>query len=146
MKNILTLVLLISGMHLFAQTAPPPPPPPPAVQCDTCKPAERVLSFAEEMPHFPGGENGFQKYLQQNVHYPDSAKKYGRQGTVYVYFEVYHDGSIQNVRCQKGVPNAPELCEEAVRVISAMPNWEPGKMDRKNVTVSMTVPLRFTLD
>ncbi len=145
MKTILTLCLLAFASRLSAQTdiaPPPPPPPPPPPKCDTGGP---TLSFAEEMPQFPGGQEAFTRYLQTNIHYPDSAKKYGREGTVYVYFEVRKDGTIQNVKCQKGVPKAPDLCDEAIRVVAAMPNWKPGVMDGKPVTVSMTIPLKFSL-
>src|SRR3989338_5297603 len=70
-----------------------------------------------QMPEFPGGQEAFHTYLQENIVYPDSAKKYGREGTVYVYFEVGKDGSISNVKTRKGVPTAPELSIEAERVI-----------------------------
>jgi len=105
-----------------------------------------VLAFAEVMPHFPGGEGEFQKYLQANIHYPDTARKYGREGTVYIYFVVKHDGSISDVRSMKGVSGAPELAEEAIHVIRAMPDWEPGKMNGRAVNVGMTIPIRFSLN
>ena len=40
----------------------------------------------------------------------------------------------------------PLLDAEAVRVISAMPNWKPGKQNGKVVRVKYTVPLSFNLD
>ena len=126
--------------------APPPPPiPPPGVKVAVPDTSDEVLVFAEEMPQFPGGQPAFQQFLVNNLHYPDSSLKYGREGTVYVYFEVAKDGSIGNVICKKGVPKAPDLCEEAVRIISIMPNWEPGKMNGRPVKVSMTVPVKFVL-
>jgi protein TonB len=143
MKNLLTVALFLLALKLFGQDVPPPSPsdvtrtPP-----DT---ADEVLVFAEEMPQFPGGQAEFTKYLQTNIHYPDSSKKYGREGTVYIYFEVRKDGKIQNVKCMRGVANAPDLTAEAIRVIKAMPDWEPGKMNGRNVTVGVTIPLRFTL-
>src|SRR5688572_18618193 len=93
----LILVLFFSAKVLAQGPPPPPPPPPPAVivapsQVDTSE----SLSFAEEMPQFPGGESAFHLFLKNNVHYPDSAKKYGREGTVYVYFEIGKGGEISN--------------------------------------------------
>ncbi len=99
-----------------------------------------------QLPEFPGGQEAFHKYLQENIVYPDSAKKYGREGTVYVYFEVGKDGSIGNVKTKKGVPDAPELSIEAERVIRAMPNWTPGISDGETAKVGMTVPIKFVLD
>ena len=40
----------------------------------------------------------------------------------------------------------PLLDAEALRVISAMPNWKPGKQNGKVVRVKYTVPLSFHLD
>lgn len=148
MKYLSLILLLFSGIELYGQAPPPPPPPPPDVHHvpDSGKSTEEeVLNFSEQMPEFRGGEKAFQKYLVKTIHYPDSAIKYGREGTVYVYFEVSSDGSVQNARCVKGVPGAPELSEEAVRVISIMPDWEPGTMQGKAVRVSMTVPIKFVL-
>ena len=40
----------------------------------------------------------------------------------------------------------PYLDKEAVRVIAAMPQWKPGKQRGKEVRVSYTVPVIFSLD
>jgi len=142
MRYIVLLLMLLGAESAVSQTQTPQP----VAQPDSVVPkSETPLSFAEEMPTFPGGQGAFQKYLQTNLQYPDSAKKYGREGTVYIYFEIAKDGSVENVQCKKGVEGAPELAEEAVRVISAMPNWVPGRMNRKAVKVSMTIPVKFTL-
>lgn len=104
-----------------------------------------VLSFAEEMPQFAGGESAFQQYLAANLHYPKSAVDSSKEGTVYIYFVVEKNGSVTNVYCKKGVPNAPELDEEAMRIFRLMPDWEPGRMNRKPVRVSMVTPVKFVL-
>lgn len=99
----------------------------------------------EVMPVFPGGELAFQVYLQNSIRYPQAALDAGMDGTVYVYFEVEKDGQIGNARVVKGVPGAPDLDAEALRVISEMPDWTPGTLDGKPVKVSMTVPVKFAL-
>lgn len=146
MRLISLIILLLLNFCLIAQE-PPPPPPPPGVKVTTTNVSDTnaVHPFAEKMPQFPGGQAEFTKYLQMNIHYPDSAKKYGREGTVYVYFVVNKDGRISDVKCMRGVGGAPELTEEAIRVIQAMPQWEPGRMNGKAVNVGMTVPIRFQL-
>jgi len=35
--------------------------------------------------------------------------------------------------------------EEAIRVVQAMPLWNPGKQRNKAVRVQFTLPVRFTL-
>lgn len=40
----------------------------------------------------------------------------------------------------------PSLDAEALRVVSSMPDWKPGKQDGKAVSVSYTVPINFALN
>jgi periplasmic protein TonB len=144
MKNFLIVIFMALGCTLLAQDTTVKKLPPGVIKSEPMKDST-VLMFVEEMPQFPGGESKFQQYLGQNIHYPDSAKKYGYDGTVYVTFIVEKDGRISGAYCRKGIPKAPELCDEAVRVISAMPKWEPGKMNGRAVRVELTQPVRFTL-
>lgn len=104
-----------------------------------------VYSMTEEMPMFRGREGTFQKYLQWTIRYPQMEKEQGKDGTVYIYFEVTPSGKIENVRCIKGVVGAPGLAKEGIRVISTMPRWQPGTMAGKPVRASMIVPIKFVL-
>jgi len=109
------------------------------------EPADEVLSFAEQMPQFPGGDDSLQSYLKKNMRYPQMEKEQGKEGTVYIYFEVAKDGTIGNVKTQKGVPGAPGFSKEAERLFKSMPPWNPGKMNGRAVNVGMTKPVRFVL-
>lgn len=104
-----------------------------------------TMTVRETMPCFPGGENAFQMYLRNNLVCPDSAIDLEQEGTAFVYFEIDTAGAISNVQLKKKIPGAPYLDREAVRVISAMPNWIPGTINGKRVKVSMTVPVKFVL-
>jgi TonB family protein len=103
-----------------------------------------VFDVVEEMPQYPGGPQALIKFLGENVKYPAEAEKAGIQGRVIVTFVVEKDGSISQPTVVKSVD--PLLDAEAVRVISAMPNWKPGKQNGKVVRVKYTVPLSFNLD
>lgn len=105
----------------------------------------KIPTTGEVMPRFQGDESGFQNYLRWTIRYPQLEKDQGKDGTVYIYFEVSQYGGIGNVKCVKGVPGAPGLAKEAIRVVSEMPRWVPGHIDGRPVKVSMTVPVRFTL-
>ncbi len=94
---------------------------------------------------FPGGEGAFQAYLRANIVYPDSAIDLGLEGIAYVSFEIDSTGKIGNVKVIKKVPGAPILDREAIRVISAMPDWTPGTMNGKRCKVVMSVPVRFQI-
>lgn len=92
---------------------------------------------------FPGGNEALASYLQANVKYPESAVKNNEIGKVFVSFVVETDGSIQNVKVEKGVTNA--LDEEAMRVVRNMPKWTPAMKDGKEVRTALTLPIVFHL-
>ena len=83
------------------------------------------------------------KWVYQNLKYPEDAVRDGVQGRVMVDFVIEKDGKVTDVRVIRGVD--PELDAEAVRVISASPKWKPGKMGGEKVRTSVTVPVEFRL-
>lgn len=85
------------------------------------------------------------RFLSSQIRYPETAKDAGKQGTVYVSFVVEKDGTISNIVMLKEVPGVPEFSKEAIRVVSIMPNWTPGKQNGKLVRVKYTLPVKFTL-
>ena len=97
----------------------------------------------EQMPSYTGGMGALMQYLCNNVKYPVEAENQGIQGRVICTFVVEKDGSITNVKVSKSVD--PSLDAEAVRVLSAMPRWIPGKQDGKPVQVNYTLPVTFRL-
>ena len=101
------------------------------------------FDVVEQMPEYPGGPSALFEYLAKNIRYPESAEKAGIQGRVIATFVVMKDGSISNVKVVKSV--SPELDTEALRVLSAMPNWTPGMQNGKAVNVKYTVPISFAL-
>jgi TonB family protein len=104
---------------------------------------ESVFVIVEDMPEFPGGSNALAKYLKENVKYPEEARKKGIQGRVFVNFVVDVDGKVVNVRIVRGVH--PLLDAEALRVVNAMPKWEPGKQRGKPVRTAYTIPINFMI-
>ena len=102
-----------------------------------------VHQVCEEMPEFPGGMAECMKYLSKNINYPEDCKKEGIQGRVIVQFVVDKDGSIKDPTIARGVH--PSLDKEALRVLSSMPNWKPGKQKGEAVKVRYTIPVMFRL-
>jgi TonB family protein len=105
--------------------------------------ANDVFSVVEEQPYFPGGDDARHKFIEENIHYPDSALKNKIQGKVFVTFIVEKDGSLSNVRVLKGIDGG--LDEEAVRVIKMMPKWIPGRQRGTPVRVQCNLPIKFIL-
>ena len=108
------------------------------------KPDENgVYQIVEEMPQYPGGEAAMMEYVAKSVTYPKEAQEKGISGRVFVSFIVEKDGNISNVELKRGIGGGCD--EEAVRVISAMPKWKPGKMKGEPVRVSYMMPINFKL-
>jgi periplasmic protein TonB len=105
--------------------------------------ADEIFDVVENNPNPPGGMEGWNKYLRDNLKYPTQARRMGIEGTVYVAFVVNTDGSIQDVQVLRGIGGGCD--EEAVRVVSTAPKWEPGKQRGKPVRVRMRLPIRFKL-
>lgn len=102
-----------------------------------------VFQVVEQRPEFPGGMEALMKYLSKNIKYPSIALDNGIQGRVLVSFTVNKDGSIVDPEIMKSVD--PSLDKEAIRVISTMPKWNPGKQRGKAVRVKYTVPVAFRI-
>ena len=105
---------------------------------------DKVYDVVEQQPEFPGGTSGLAKWLGDNIKYPAEAAKQGIEGRVIVQFVVGIDGTVSNVKLMR--PVNPLLDQEALRVISAMPKWTPGKQDGKAVAVKYTMPITFRQD
>ena len=97
----------------------------------------------EEMPMYPGGDAALLKYIAEHTIYPEVAKENNIQGRVIVRFCVTSKGAVNQVSVLKGVD--PELDKEAIRVVSELPPFKPGKQGGKPVPVWYMVPITFTL-
>ena len=102
-----------------------------------------VFDVVEQMPEYPGGLVELMKYISMNVHYPEAAMKTGTQGRVVVQFIIEEDGTVSDARVVQRVSD--ELDAEALRVVSAMPKWTPGRQKGQPVRVKYTMPVTFRL-
>ena len=102
-----------------------------------------IFQVVEEMPEFPGGMGEAMKFLAKNIKYPVAAQQAKIEGRVIVQFVVERDGSISDIHTLRGVN--PDLDAEAIRVVSLMPKWKPGKQRGKAVAVKYTMPIMFRL-
>lgn len=75
---------------------------------------------------FPGGEEGFMRYVSDNIRYPVEAQEKGIQGLVNATLTFRNDGYIGGVEVQPDSGDEAILSKEVLRVITAMPEWEKG--------------------
>ncbi len=103
-----------------------------------------ILEFVDQMPEFPGGEEGLFDYIQKNLKYPKQAVDSNTTGRVTINFVVNDDGSITDVKLARGIGNGCD--EEAIKIIKGLPRWNPGKQNGKKVRVAYSLPITFQLD
>lgn len=111
------------------------------IRGDSIKRTPFVCDYPYIHPSFPGGQSALQDFLKSNMQYPEEAKKNNEHGRVIVTFYVNKDGTVTNPRILRG--RTPSLDAEALRLVSIMPKWSPGKMNGELKRVSVCLPIIF---
>ena len=108
------------------------------------KPDDVQDNGLEEIMPFPkGGFPELNRYIGKSMKYPFEALLKNISGKVFVTFIIDEEGKIGNVGVLKGIGGG---CDgEAVRVVAAMPDWNPGTQGGKRVKVKYTMPINFSL-
>ena len=99
------------------------------------------LQKIDKQAEFPGGMKALMKTLSDLIKYPKSAQENGVQGVVIVKFTIDANGNVKEPQVLKGV--VPELDNEAMRVISQLPQWIPAQSQGRNVATSFVLPIKF---
>ena len=104
--------------------------------------------YADVMPQFMGGDLlAFRSWVMQNVRYPETAMKEGKEDMVVVQFIVNRHGYIDYDRINVLQSEYPDIfAEEVKRVISSSPRWTPGFNNGYAVSVTLTLPIAFKLE
>lgn len=97
----------------------------------------------QQQPEFPGGDTAMYKWLSDHIQYPAQAAEEGVSGRVVVQFVVSKTGAIENIQVVRG--RHPALDKEALRVVKAMPKWNPGRNNGQPVKVTYNLPVTFKL-
>lgn len=98
---------------------------------------QTVYQVVEEMPEFPGGMPALVEFIRKNLRH-DKAEKKER---VIIQIVVDKEGNATNPMVLRSV--APTLDEEALRIVSLMPKWKPGRQAGKNRNVKFVFPVVF---
>lgn len=98
-----------------------------------------------EKASFPGGDEGLQRYIAENISYPQMAIENDIQGTVNVVFVVDKNGNIRDIGILGGKKGFG-LEEEAMRVIKKTSGqWKPAKQRDKSVNMRFRIPVKFQI-
>jgi TonB family protein len=104
-----------------------------------------VYEMTEVRPSYRGGQTALEDYITNHIEYPQMAVDDNKEGTVTVQFIVDENGNVINAKVL-GADLGDGLSDEAVRVISKMPKWEPGKVKGKNVKTRLTLPVTYKIE
>ncbi len=99
----------------------------------------KVFDIVDENPHFPGGNGAMLDWLSKNIHYTSGCASI--HGRVVVSFFVEQDGSLSDIELVQKVD--PELDNEVLRVVKAMPKWIPVVHNGKAIRAKYTLPITF---
>ncbi len=142
MQRTFVLLLLLSSLPLVAQHDSTMPPP---INIQELKSNDGSFTRVESPPRFPGGDEALVAYLNKNLHYPEAMHEAKVEGVVQVVFTITDVGAVTNVRVEQGIANGAALNEEALRVVRAMPNWEPARVRGVTIPMEYKLPVRFEL-
>jgi len=104
-----------------------------------------VYEMTDVRPAYPGGQAALEEYVNNNIEFQQPAIDNNTEGTVDVEFVVDENGSVGNAKVI-GKELGSGLDDEAVRVISNMPKWTPGKVKGKNVKTRIVLPITFKIE
>jgi periplasmic protein TonB len=92
---------------------------------------------------FPGGLDGWRKYLMENLRYPKKAAKKNIMGTVKVQMLVDENGKVKEAKALNDPGGG--LAAEATRVIKEGPDWIPAEQNGKKVSSQFVQNIIFEI-
>jgi len=120
------------------------PPPNRMVEVTSTVSDTTIYEAVDQFPEFSGGMPLFYSYIQNNLKYPEEAKKQGIEGKVFIEFVITKNGRVDAVRVLKGIG---ALCDEAaIELVASSPDWQPGIKDGKAVNVKLVIPITFKMN
>ena len=136
-------ILLAAPFAALAQTRPAPAKAPITLAPGNMKlqPGGGAENRPDKAPSFPGGEEAMGDFFAQTVQVPNKAKQARVTGDVVVTATLGTDGKLVNPKVAKGL--TPECNAEALRVVKAMPAWQPATRRGVPVPVLVQVPVPF---
>jgi len=125
-----------------AKDVPPPPPPPPSPETNGGK--KEVFYVVEDMPQYPGGFYGLNRYLNTQKAEMKSKLFFNGidlKGKATVGFTVNAKGEVTNVHVVNQTTD--EAGKALVAIVSGMDKWQPGAQRGKPVPVDYAIQLEF---
>lgn len=137
MKKVTLLFCLIS-LGSFGQAKPTAKP----------KPKKETKTEAVVMPdkkaEYIGGQEAMEKFIIANIKYPDALNDTTiKTRKVFTKFMIDKTGKVTSVSVMKGIKGCKPCSEEAIRVVSSMPNWSPAVENNQTIDSWFNLPITF---
>jgi len=118
---------------------------------------QNIVEDADIMPRFAGCEDAqlspkqqsecsnrkLVEFIRSETNYPPIAKQQKIEGTVLVDFVVNKEGETTDIQVINDIGSG--CGKEAIRVIKAMPTWNPGLIAGDPVNVRLRLPFKFKI-
>ena len=103
---------------------------------------DSVMKWVQEMPEFPGGMDGLNKFISKKIRTNSLWRENGLEGKVVYQFIVGRDGNVRDIKIMKdGVSFG--IAELNLSVFDEMPQWKAGKNNGHPVSVIYFLPVIF---
>lgn len=108
-----------------------------------------VFYSVDDEAKFKGGEDELHSEILDNLKYPEEAKNWGVEGTIYVKFVVDEDGDIPFATTSSDVETSIEaykkdLEKQAVKAVEETSGeWQPAEVEGVDVASLAVVPVTF---
>jgi hypothetical protein len=104
-----------------------------------------VVESTNQNPYFKKGNLTFEKFLANNIIYPESARENNITCQVVVTFVVNIDGTVSDIETSNC--NNESIVKEALRIITlSSGHWKAGEVNGLAVRTKLRIPISFSLD
>ena len=129
--------------------APITPPGPglikPIVVNPVAKPSNEVITFADKMPEFPGGEEALNKFIVDHFDIPNPLYEFAEDVTVVVEFIIDKNGEVTDIKILRCDRPGFGVESEAKSIYANMPKWEAGMNNGQKARVRMRQPIKIQI-
>ncbi|MEQ8556052.1 MAG: energy transducer TonB [Cyclobacteriaceae bacterium] len=99
-----------------------------------------LVADPKKPPKFPGGIEAWNKYIADNVEFPEVLSKYKATTTVYAEVIISRTGELLEPRIVRGNFDQ-SFNEQLLTALRNSPKWEPARIKRDSVATKMVIPI-----
>ena len=105
--------------------------------------SDSIFISVDKAASFQGKHTKIERFIENNIVYPNEAWLNCTEGIVQVSFVITKDGTLMNASVENGID--PLLDMEALRVVELMKDWKPAIKNKQNVHSRVSVSVMFSL-